>query len=101
MDASVLNIASVGRVGNPLDDTSLMDALFTFFQSLVVAAVPFLILAFVVAGLYFIVARGSSSGIQDARSFFFKLLIVAAGVLGFTFFVTLIINFIKSLYNAI
>ena len=101
MEINMWFIAQASQVSNPLDDASIMDTLISFLQSIVVASIPFLILAFIVAGLYFIAVRGSSSGIQDARSFLFKLFFVAVGVLGLAYFFTLLLNFIKSLYNAI
>ncbi len=94
-------VVHAAAVGNPLDDSTFMDAFFSFVSAVVAALLPFLVLAFIFAGLYFILARGNSSALGDARSFFFKLLIATVLILGAGIFISLFINLIKSLYSAL
>ncbi len=94
-------VANAGNLGNPLEDQTVLDYIFAFIKILLTAAMPFLILAFMVAGLYFIIARGKSDGLNDAKSFFFKLFFYAAIILGAGLLLKILLNLLMDLYNSL
>ncbi len=86
---------------NPLEDQTVIDYIFSFLAMLGAAALPFIVIAFILAGLYFIVARGKAEGLQNASEFTKKVFIYSALILGAGLIVKMLLSFIMELYRSL
>ena len=88
-------------VDNPLEDQGVLDTLTTYLNGIIIAVVPFVIIAVIVVGLIYIASRGNSTSIADNHKLFIKIAIYAAGVLGLVVIFNIVVDFLMKIYNAI
>ncbi len=86
---------------NPLEDQTVVDYIFSFISMLTAAALPFIVIAFILAGLYFVAARGRAEGLKNASDFTKKVFIYSAAILGAGLIVNMLLAFIMDLYKSL
>ncbi len=95
-----ISVVHAAEIENPLLQGSYgFRWLELFLQAISTAIIPFLILAFLIGGFMLISARGGS-GINDAKSFLFKLIIAASVILGLGMLSKIALSTISALYNS-
>ncbi len=87
--------------GNPAQDIQIIDFIFYYLKALSIALLPLGILAIIFAGAMFVFARGSESGIKNAKKFFLKALLFVIGLIALVYIVELILSFINSVYEVL
>lgn len=82
---------------NPLEDQNVLYAIFAFIKALTVAGVVLAIPLVMIAGFYFIYARGSESELKNAKAFakkvFIGLVIILALGLAFKILLSILDTF--------
>ncbi len=97
----MIDMAQAENLGDPLRDSSIWSVLQTFLHAITLALAPMLVIAVIIVGLLFILARGNGSELANAKKYAMYVLLAIVIVFGLTAVLNIIVNLLYKLHNAL
>ena len=87
------------ELSNPLEDSSVLDYLSSFFHGIIIAALPILIVLLIAVGAGFVLARGNTEQINSSKKLLVYSLLAVLGILGIGFIFSIFKNLLLNIYH--